>query len=443
MDSTNLLTDIEDLDGILDTLGPAARVAYAPPNIYPMSAPRFQPTPAEPRPHPAGSKLGIYIHIPFCNYHCTFCFYATRLTPSVEEMQRYVQALQRELAWVKPGTRLTQLYCGGGTPTALPADLLDQVLTSLFTRLQCEGSDVHTVECSPESLTPAHIEVLRKHSIGRVSMGVQSLQDRILTTVKREHSTQRVFESCNLLVSAGLMVNVDLIYGLPGQTEASFCDDFTALAQHGVHSFTAYNLRINERTPVNRVLGDDERLDVRRLVRWRSIVREHAQQLGFNSTRLHTFQRHAPATAADTVLRFRDNTGHGEQFGIGLSARSRLNSAVYRNRVRYEKYLRCIERCESPVEETFVLGEEDRRIRYVALTLGEGYPLSRDAYFRELRRELDNDYSELLSHLINVGLIHDDSRQITLTTQGQLLYDLITRAFYPQHVRQWLDQRQH
>ncbi len=66
--------EIEDLDEVLDALGPTSAVAYAPPNIYPMSAPRFQPATTEPRPHPQGNELGIYVHIPFCNYHCTSAF---------------------------------------------------------------------------------------------------------------------------------------------------------------------------------------------------------------------------------------------------------------------------------------------------------------------------------------------------------------------------------
>lgn len=442
MDSDDFLPEMPEVDVLLAALGPAARVAYAPPNIYPMSAPRFRPEPAAPRCRPAGNTLGIYVHVPFCNYRCTFCFYATRLTPSADEMRRYVRAIERELEWVEPGTRLAQFYCGGGTPTALPAELLDRLLTSVFARVVNRGDDVHTVECSPESLTAAHVEVLRKHAIGRVSMGVQSLQGRVQTTVQRVHSAQRVFESCDALISAGLMVNVDLIYGLPGQTESSFCDDFTALAERGVHSFTAYNLRVNERTPVGRALAEHERLDLQRLVRWRSTIRAHAARHGFVPTRWHTFKRCDSLTAADVAGRYRDNTGQGDQFGVGCSARSRLSNVVYRNQSRYDKYLDRIERCESPVEEAFELGPADRRVRYVALTLGDGEPLCRDAYARELGSELDDDYAALLDALADAGLIHDDGLQITLSPPGQLVYDLVTRAFYPEHVRHWLQRRQ-
>jgi oxygen-independent coproporphyrinogen-3 oxidase len=435
--------ELPDLDRIVDALGPAAQVAYAPFNIYPMSAPRFSVRPDAVREHPASDELGIYVHVPFCNHRCTFCFYATRLTPSVDEMRRYVRALVSELSWVKPGSRLTQFYCGGGTPTALPADLLDVVLSSVFERVERNrGGEVNTVECSPESITPEHVDVLLKHGIERVSMGVQTLQGRVQAAVHREHAAERVFESCRLLVSAGFMVNVDLIYGLPEQTEAGFVDDFTALAEQGVHAFTAYHLRVNERTPVGRALAAEERLDVQRLVRWRSLIRTNAQRLGFLPTRWHTFKRRDPATAADGVRRFRDVTGQGEQFSAGISARSRLNHTVFRNHSAYDEYLQCIERGQSPVAETVELSADDRRVRYLALTLGDGYPLSREDYAQTLGRDLDVDHGDLLGTLADLGLVYDAGPQITLTSQGQLIYDLVLRAFYPQPVRHWLEKRQ-
>ncbi len=435
--------ELPDLDRIVDALGPAAEVAYAPFNIYPISAPRFSARPDAVREHPENDELGIYVHVPFCNHRCTFCFYATRLTPSVDEMRRYVRAIVSELSWVKPGTGLTQFYCGGGTPTALPAELLDLVLGEVFARVERDGGgEVHTVECSPESLTPEHVDVLRKHGIERVSMGVQTLQGRVQATVHREHAAERVFESCRLLVSTGFMVNVDLIYGLPGQTEAGFGDDFTALAEQGVHSLTTYHLRVNERTPVGRALVADERLDMQRLVRWRSLVRTHAQRLGFQSTRWHTFTRRAPATAGSVVRRFRDVTGQGEQFSAGISARSRLNHTVFRNHSAYDEYLNCIEHGQSPVAETVELSADDQRVRYLALTLGDGYPLSREAYSLTLGRDLDEDHGELLHTLADLDLIHDAGPQITLTSRGQLIHDLVLRAFYPPPVRHWLEKRQ-
>jgi len=308
---------------IFEALGYFNYLTFAPPNIYPMSAPAFQKTEHAPRPAYAevGGPIGLYAHIPFCNYACSFCFYAKRIGETRETMVRYVDALEKELAWIPPGTPLTQLYVGGGTPTALPPELLDRTLTALFRNVVRTPAAVaglnepglvavagltapghpekaehpapgrtggtgftepgyspltHTVECSPDSLTDAHIEVLLRHQIGRISMGIQSTHDDTLDHIRRKHAGEVALATCTKLVSRGFMVNVDLIYGLPGQTHDHFRRDLELVSASGAHSITAYNLRVNERTPIAQKIAEDERLGPHRLIRWRAFVRHAA-----------------------------------------------------------------------------------------------------------------------------------------------------------------------
>lgn len=438
-----------EIERLAGALGQAARVSYAPPNIYPMSAPAFAPDHGKTRPGTGEGDLGLYVHIPYCNYSCTFCFYATRLTPPPEKMEEYIEVLLKELHGVEPGSRLAQLYVGGGTPTTLPPALLDRLLTAVFARYSRTSGPVHTVETSPESITPEHVEVLKAHGIERVSMGIQSLQGDVLDTVKRRHAADQALAACDLLVQSGLLVNIDLIYGLPGQSPDGFCRDFATIVNHGVSSVTAYNLRINERTPVGREVTELERLDLASLMQWRAIIRATAAELGFEQTRWHTFRRRLPAEAADgtkatpsAAARFVDRTGEGNQFGIGVSARSRLDHVVYRNHPNYETYMECIRRGASPVEETISLGDTERRLRFVALTLGDGRTLVRDDYLREFGTSCDDDFHAAIEQLLEVDLVRDEPSQICLTEKGQLLYDLVTRAFYPGKVRRWMDARQ-
>jgi oxygen-independent coproporphyrinogen III oxidase len=443
MDASTCQLSPAAIEQLATVLGQAARVSYAPPNIYPMSAPTFAPESGSERKRPAGNELGLYIHIPYCNYSCSFCFYATRLTPPPEQMRRYLDALRRELAWVEPGSRLTQLYVGGGTPTTLPPELLGELLTSVFDRMTPRGGDVHTVETSPESITPQHIEALQAHGIERVSMGIQSLSEEVLGTVKRRHAAGQALDACDLLVQSGLLVNVDLIYGLPGQTEESFCRDFAAIVERGIHSVTAYNLRVNERTPVGREIQEPERLDLAPLIRWRARIQTTARELGFEPIRWHTFRRRGPhATAADAAHRFTDVTGQGNQFGIGISARSRLEGTVYRNHSSYDVYLDRIERGESPVEATKELSETERKLRFVALTLGDGKSLDCAQYRQEFGCDFGDDFGEAAEKLQAAGLIQNQGEAVVMTPTGQLVYDLVTRAFYPNPVRRWLDERQ-
>jgi oxygen-independent coproporphyrinogen-3 oxidase len=408
-----------------------------------MSAPRFAVSAGAERPRPIDRDFGVYVHVPFCNYHCTFCFYATRVGAEPDQQRRYVDGLVRELEWLPDGSRLTQLYVGGGTPTALPPDLLARVLDAVFQKFGSPGRHVHTVECSPETLTSEHVDVLRRFGVERVSMGVQSLSDGVLNTVNRRHTREMVEKSCRRLVDAGLMVNVDLIYGLPGQTHESFQRDFEAVVGFGTHSITAYNLRVNERTPVARSLAADERLDLAQLVGWRWMVASSARDLGFVPKRWHTFHRLSiDGPAADIVRRFDDVTGHGNQLGVGMSARSRLDHVVFRNHRQFETYLERVETGRSPVEETFSLSDHDRKLRFLTLTLGDGKVLSAEAYRQEFGSDVDSDFAEPLARLSDAELIQRQGASICLTEGGQLVHDLVTRAFYPDTVRRWMEERQ-
>ena len=358
-------------------------------------------------------------------------------------MESYVAAVKKELDWVTPGTALSQLFIGGGTPTTLPPDLLDELLTHLFCRVDRAEEQVHTVEVSPESVSADHIEVLRSHSIGRVSMGIQSFDEDVLMRIRRQHSPADAFRACELLVDNGFIVNIDLMYGLPGQSEASFHQDFEDLAKRGVQSLTVYDLRLNERTPVVRDLDEQERLDLQRIIRWRQFVKGVVEGAGFVQTRWHTFKRMDTIASRHDRAAHHKQDGRGYQFGAGMSARSHLGLTVYRNHSNMNAYIKRAAAGQSPVEEVFPLKTEDRKTQFIARSLGDGKPLECAAYALSFGNTIEEDYGPILERLKLGGLIADDGDSIVLTDEGRLVYDRVTYSFYPPRVLQWLSERKH
>jgi oxygen-independent coproporphyrinogen-3 oxidase len=427
-----------ELERVAAALGSTPSVTHAAAHVYPAAAPAYTASPGEERERPATRVLRLYVHIPFCNYKCNFCYYATRVGDTREQQERYVAALERELSWVAPGSRLSQLFVGGGTPTALPADLLDRTLARVFEVMPATGQHGHTVEASPESVTPSHIEVLRAHLVHRVSMGVQSLDPRVLDGVHRRHDRRQAMEAVELLVGSGLILNVDLMYGLPGQSEQSFRSDLETLAERGAQSFTLYDLRVTRRTPLGRSLRDEERLDLLHLLRWRAFVRRITAELGFTQTRWHTFKRLDSIAARHERAPCFDGEMQGYQLGIGNSARSHLRTTIYRNHDRMPDYIRRVEVGESPVEQVFRLGEADLRTQFVARSLGDGQPLRRSAYQHAFGRPIEADYGEVLVRLVGAGLVSDLGDQLVLSDLGRLVYDRVMLQFYPKHAIDWL-----
>ena len=431
-------TTLAEVTKALDSV---PRAAYSVPHVYPSAAPAYTHAPMAERPALQHSQLRLYVHVPFCRYHCTFCYFAVRVGADADAMARYVRALKTELAWVNPGTPLSQLFMGGGTPTALSPELLDETLDAIFSHTTPYAPTVHTVEASPETVSAAHIDVLKRRGVGRVSMGVQSFDDQILEGVHRRHTRAQALAACELVVDSGLIVNVDLIYGLPRQTEEMFLDDLHALAERHVPSLTLYSLRANERTPVVKALRPEDRFDLAGLMRWRAFVKRSAEDLGYTQTRWHTFKRLDTNARTHEQLPFFDESMSGYQLGIGMSARSHLGHTVYRNHERLDVYLDRVEQNMSPVEEVFPLGEEDRMTQFVARTLGDGRILVRSQYESTFGHPIEEDFGELLGRLTSADLIEDDGEGLTLSDLGKLIYDVVMLAFYPQRARDWLTAR--
>lgn len=434
-------TTTSRVEGIARALGPLPSVSYAAAHVYPAAAPAWSERPLAQRERPEFDRLRLYAHIPFCNYVCSFCFFATRARAPQDEMERYVDALLRELEWIEPGTPLSQLFVGGGTPTALPPALLDRVLSAIFARVVRDPAVVHTCESSPESITPEHVEVLQRHAIGRVSMGIQSLDEEILDTVHRRHTAQQAEDACRLVVGSGLGLNIDLMYGLPTQDQGQFLADLRRVADLGVQSLTLYSLRLNEGTPVARRLDEAELLDLQRLIDWRQFVKASAEELGYEQVRWHTFRKREGALAGHARLQTFDGSMVGNQLGVGNSARSHLGYTIYRNHKNVRAYMERMESGQSPVEQVFPLLDEDRQTQFVVRSLGDGKPLDLAAYERCFGRPLDADHGQTLRDLLDGDLVRERDDQLTLTDSGKLVHDYVAIRFYPEHARRWLLQQ--
>ena len=272
-------------------------------------------------------------------------------------------------------------------------------------------------------------------------MGTQSLEGDLLDEMNRRHSGQRTLEACDLVVGSGIILNIDLMYGLPGQTHESFRRDFETIAGRGVHSVTVYDLRLNEQTPIARRVTGEERLKLERLVRWRLFVKQTAAELGFVQTRWHTFRRPDPQAARHEHAPHHDRSGRGFQLGIGMSARSHLGATVYRNHERSSQYLERVEGGRSPVEQSIELGEDDRRTQYMTSTIGDGKALDPADYERVFGNSLEDDFGEPLGRLRAGGLIESDDGVLYLSEVGRLVYDRVTFNFYPRRVLNWLGGR--
>jgi len=205
----------------------------------------------------AGSKLGIYISVPFCRSKCTYCNFASGVYPAADHaryVERVIEDLAGAQAWTK-GKRaeLDTVYLGGGTPSLLEPHLLKQVFSALHEEFSFDADAEITMECAPGQVSDETLEAMTDCGVNRVSLGVQSFVDREAQLSGRLHGRAIVEEDLRRLRAAGITnLNVDLIAGLAEQTFASWEESLAALIDCGVPHASVYMFEVDEDSRLGR-----------------------------------------------------------------------------------------------------------------------------------------------------------------------------------------------
>ncbi len=177
----------------------------------------------------APKDIGLYLHWPFCASQCTFCFCSMKVPENYSEMRNYVDMLKREMDTLKDlfyEIQLTSVWIGGGTPTFIANRDLDDLLTHLRTSFQFEKASQFYVEASPATLTESKLEILLSHGVNRVTLGVQSLDGKVISLMDRRGQTlESVERALELLSRNSVVSDVDFVVGLDGQDKNSFLRD--------------------------------------------------------------------------------------------------------------------------------------------------------------------------------------------------------------------------
>jgi putative oxygen-independent coproporphyrinogen III oxidase len=225
-----------------------------------MTAVLPAPTPAASAPLVDPGLFGVYVHVPFCLARCHYCDFVTYT--GMEGLRRpYAAALLEEAALAvgdlgPEPPPVTSVFVGGGTPTLLPAEDLARVLGRLRALLVVAPGAEVTVEANPETVDAAMAEGLAAAGVTRVSMGAQSFDDRVLAALGRVHDAARVGTAVATLRAAGVpAVNLDLIYGGPGEDAGSWAATLEAALAPGPEHLSAYALTIEPATKFGRLVA--------------------------------------------------------------------------------------------------------------------------------------------------------------------------------------------
>ena len=191
----------------------------------------------------------LYVHVPFCAQKCAYCAFYSEAS-SGELIQRYTEALIREMELVADDLKPRTIFFGGGTPSILNLRQWEKILRTME-RLELLGAEEFTVECNPATVSLDKAKLLRAFGVNRISMGVQSLDEALLDRLGRIHSREMVFKSFDILRGAGFdNLNIDLMFAIPGQTmnvwRATLAEALTLGSEH----LSSYEVIYEEDTPL-------------------------------------------------------------------------------------------------------------------------------------------------------------------------------------------------
>jgi oxygen-independent coproporphyrinogen-3 oxidase len=358
------------------------------------------------------NELGVYLHIPFCEQICPYCPYNKEIY-NLDVARRYTIAIKKEIDFYSDivGNRpVTSFYIGGGTPTTMLYSGIEDILVYIYDNfnMQCE---IH-MESHPNHLSLDNLNAIRSMGVKNLSIGVESLQDRHLNTLRRPYTTEEVITTVNRAVNKDFKcVNVDFIFALPTQTYDEIEQAGQTLVEMGVNQVAAYPLF---RFPYTK-MGSDGIESIFKI----STIFKRRKMLGilenifydadFERTSVWAFtKRGIPKYCSVTVPLY---------IGLGASSGSYLKDVFYLNPFNTAEYIKTLENGETAFALSLDLSEKIQMAGWLYWRIYETRFKKID-FKKRFEKDFDSVYGKYLKPLALLGFLKDDGEQIVLTNRG-------------------------
>ncbi len=378
---------------------------------------------------------GLYVHIPFCRKRCNYCSFVS-FEGRLNLIRQYISCLKREAVLtvetgLTDGLSFDTVYFGGGTPSLLPADSIPGLIDHLLSILPVSSENGLEIsfECNPESVHTPLLHALRKAGVNRMSLGIQDLTEKGLSTLGRIHSVSDAKRAARKIREFGFKnLSLDIIYGLPGQDAGLLERTLTEAVSLCPTHVSAYELTVEKETRLYQMVkkgrvtlpSQDERLELTRF------LETFLEANGINQYEISNF--------ATDGFECRHNVNYwkcGDYLGLGCGAVSFLDGTRYFNTTDITDYMKRTEAKELPVSQRECL---DRRTRFretfvMSLRMTMGVEL----VSLKSRFQIDplSHYGGLIEEMCQNGLMEMDDRKtrLKLTERGRYISNYVLSHF--------------
>lgn len=363
------------------------------------------------------NPLSLYVHIPFCARKCRYCDF-----PSWEglmgEREHYTAALEQEIASRAGGQEAATVFFGGGTPSLLMPGQLRRILRALRDGYRIQRDAEITVEANPGALSDAFLRAAGEEGVNRISLGVQALDDGLLALLGRQHTAAQAVDTVRRVREAGFInINIDLMFGLPAQTQALWRDTLQKALALPVTHISCYALIPEEGTPLRADLGrgalslPDEDAE-------RDMYDAALDMLGKEG-----FERYEISNFARPGYACRHNIGCWRRYpyhGFGCAAHSLVDTATrLANPADFSEYM------QGAAVQAQRLTKREQMFETMMLGLRMREGVSLEAFRASFGCPLEESYGARLAGALAAGLVRFEQGFLRLTDRGMNLENAV------------------
>lgn len=374
-------------------------------------------------------ELGIYVHIPFCKSKCSYCDF-TSFANKEKIIEKYIECLKKEIKNKESNNCIIDtIYIGGGTPSFIESKYIKEIVETIKSKFKIKQEAEITIEINPGTVNEEKLKDYKKTGINRISIGLQSTNNKILKQIGRIHTYEEFLNTYNLAKKVGFKnINVDLMLALPSQTLEELEDSVQKVIKLEPKHISVYSLIIEEGTKMQQLV-DSKKIqlpsdELERKMYWN--IKNKLEENGYIHYEISNFSKKGFESKHNTNC-----WNQKEYLGFGLSAHSYINNERFCNTSNIEEYIKNVENnnFKGNIQICEIQNEEEKKKEYMLLALRklEGVDIG------EFKNKfVDNPiylYRKELEKLVNEDLIEIDLNNIKLTNKGLDLANLVWEEF--------------
>lgn len=363
-------------------------------------------------------NLSLYIHIPFCESKCNYCSFCS-VKATNEQKSKYIENLIKEIQFLSKKYKdyvVKTIYIGGGTPSCLKLGEISKVSKAIFSNFKIDKNYEFTIEANPNSLTFEKCIEYKKALINRVSVGLQSYDNKILKSLNRIHTKNDFLLAINNLKLAGLEnINADIILGTPFLTSHKLRRTLKKLVKLNLTHISCYSLILEENTKLyNQVKNGEIKLpNEDKNVKFYDFCVNFLKKYGYSRYEVSNFAKPHFECKHNLVYWNLDN-----YLGLGLSSHSKINDVRFNNFCSFESYYNALENDKLPIENEIELSLADTKEEYIMLKMRESLGINLVEFNAKFNENLLETKKKQIEFFVKNKLIEINENNLFATNLG-------------------------